>query len=725
MKKNRPLTTIIHSPSGIPVVLMMILLLAVVSGVRAQKIWVCGEAEKVNPVSGALISSGFYTTAGASREYSEKVRNFLWNDTTRTLTLAAAGGELLGFQVIIEREALELTGVSLRATELVGPAGKTISKNKFEFFLEYYILKGGARYPDPLIPLKLVPEYDNFSVPDKGKLGFANNNQAVWVDLHVPQFSTPGLYTGKLVVLSDQGGAFEINVRLTVYGFTLPDECNYDYEFNHYGSLSKNWPNTSSLSEETFLEFERNAYRLCHKNRVRLNVVPYMQSGKPSTFVRSTMRPVLADSADNIHVADWSAWDKRFGGYLSGSAFAGLPRADIPVAHWMLPFCHRFASEFNDHWPGKDVNDFPYAGIMPVYEIENQRIMAEFEQHLNEKGWTAPLYHVFYNEKGKGKYSNQLPWYLDEPVEQIDFEALRYYSEIFHNGFSNTLRYPDDLGDADLELEGFPHPGAARIVFRADIGRQTRLSGYLDGFIDLWNIGGAANENRYYFNEVAARRDKGEMLMFYGPWSYGLDEFNLNLLWSGWNDWRRGSTGHELWNTIGWTSGMASNWNDVVNEYYKSRTTYLYPGYRLGLNTPVPTTRMKVIRRGVQDWEYLYRLEQLTGSSQAGDELVIDLMGEGDRSYGQDTDEFQLDQEVFALARARLAELILAEGGQPPAQLPGDYNGDGELTISDVIMLIRRIMDNPGDPDLDYNGDGKTSITDAVALILYMMQNKL
>ncbi|MBN2289956.1 MAG: DUF4091 domain-containing protein [Candidatus Glassbacteria bacterium] len=707
-----------------PLAVISTLVLTTATGALGQRVWVCGEAEKVNPLTGSLVSSGSYKNDLNSYELAQRQKNQLWNDTTRTLTLAGAGGELLGFQVIVERDGLELTGVSLAATDLTGPGGATIRNSKFEFFLEYYILKDGYRYPDPLIPLKLVPGYDNFSIPDNEKLGFANNNQAVWVDLLVPRFTAAGLYTGKLVVLSDQGGAFEISVRLQVYGFTLPDECNYDYEFNHYGGLRNNWPGTYSLGEETFLEFERNAYRLCHKNRVRLNVVPYSQSGNPCTFITSSMRPVLADSADNIHVADWSAWDSRFGGYLSGRAFDGLPRADTPVAHWMLPFCHRFSSEFNEQWHGK-VDQYPYWGSMPVYEVENMRIMAEFEQHLNERGWTAPLYHVFYNEKGRGKYNNQLPWYLDEPVQQEDFEALRYYSEIFHNGFSNTVRYPEDLGDDDLELEGFPHPGAARFVFRADIGRQTLLSGYLDGFIDLWNIGGAADEGRYNFAEVAARRDKGEHLMFYGPWSYGLDEYNLNLLWSGWNDWRRGSTGHELWNTIGWTSGMTSNWSDVVNEYYKGRTTYLYPGYRLGLNTPLPTTRMKVIRRGVQDWEYLYRLSQLTGTQESADELVAGLMGEGDRSYGRDVDDFGLSEASFALARARVAGLIVAAGGQPPAAVPGDYNGDGKLTISDVIMLIRLMRQTPNDPDLDFDKDGRTSITDAVALILHILKNRL
>ncbi|MEA2064260.1 MAG: DUF4091 domain-containing protein [Gemmatimonadota bacterium] len=700
---------------------VVVLLLCSVASLMGQRVWVCGEAEKVNPVTGALISSGNYTQDVSGVDFPEKTRNFLWDDTSRTLSLYSAGGEMLGFQVIIERDGLELTGVSLGATDLEGPAGATISGEMFEFFIEYYILKDGHRYADPLIPLKLLPGYDNFSIPDNDKLGFSNNNQAIWVDLFVPRFAKAGQYEGKLMVFSDQGGVFEIKVRLTVCDFTLPDECNYDYEFNHYGSLSRNWPDVSSLTEEEFLQFERNAYRLCHKNRVRLNLVPYWQSGEPNSFIPGSMRPVLSGSGDSIHVRDWSAWDERFGGYLSGSAFSDLPRAGAPVAHWMLPFCHRWAGEFNDHWTG-DVNGFPYAGAMPVYEVENERIMAEFERHLNERGWTVPLYHVFYNEKGRGKWNNQLPWYLDEPVQQVDFEALRYYSEIFHNGFGNTIRDAIDLGDADLQLEGFPNPGDARFVFRVDIGRQTLLNHYLDGWIDLWNIGGGADEGRYNFSEVAQRRDKGERLMFYGPWSYGLDEYNLNLLWSGWNDWRRGAAGHELWNTAGWTQEMTRDWNDVTGEYYKGRTTYFYPGYRLGLNTPLPTTRMKVIRRGVQDWEYLYRLRQLTGTSQASDELAASLMGKGDRSYSQDMEDYQLDQASFASARLAVAEKILAEGGQPAPRLPGDHNGDGVLTINDVILLLLLIRESPDDPDLDFNGDGRANIIDAVALIISMMK---
>ena len=156
MKKSHPRSTSLLI--GIPVSLMLILLMVTAPVVLGQRIWVCGETEKVNPITGSLISSGSYKDGLNSYEIAQRTKNFLWDDSSRTLTLAGASGELLGFQVIIEREGLELTGISVRATDFSGPAGEIIRQNRFEFFLAYYILKDGTRYPDPLIPLKLVPE---------------------------------------------------------------------------------------------------------------------------------------------------------------------------------------------------------------------------------------------------------------------------------------------------------------------------------------------------------------------------------------------------------------------------------------------------------------------------------------------------------------------------------------------------------------------------------------
>ena len=58
---------------------------------------------------------------------------------------------------------------------------------------------------------------------------------------------------------------------------------------------------------------------------------------------------------------------------------------------------------------------------------------------------------------------------------------------------------------------------------------------------------------------------------------------------------------------------------------------------------------------------------------------------------------------------------------------PGDVNGDGDLTITDVTGLIDAILS--GDPDVmnnpyaDVNGDGKVTIADVTALISSLLDS--
>ncbi|MEA1996555.1 MAG: dockerin type I repeat-containing protein [Gemmatimonadota bacterium] len=50
-----------------------------------------------------------------------------------------------------------------------------------------------------------------------------------------------------------------------------------------------------------------------------------------------------------------------------------------------------------------------------------------------------------------------------------------------------------------------------------------------------------------------------------------------------------------------------------------------------------------------------------------------------------------------------------------------DFNGDGQVTVADVIKLLLIQRDDPQDMWTDYNGDGKANILDAVALLIDIM----
>ena len=47
----------------------------------------------------------------------------------------------------------------------------------------------------------------------------------------------------------------------------------------------------------------------------------------------------------------------------------------------------------------------------------------------------------------------------------------------------------------------------------------------------------------------------------------------------------------------------------------------------------------------------------------------------------------------------------------------GDVNGDGEISIADVTMLVSLVVDQASNERSDVNGDGETSIADLTSLV--------
>ena len=61
--------------------------------------------------------------------------------------------------------------------------------------------------------------------------------------------------------------------------------------------------------------------------------------------------------------------------------------------------------------------------------------------------------------------------------------------------------------------------------------------------------------------------------------------------------------------------------------------------------------------------------------------------------------------------------LRFIKGGQPDPGIPGDVDGDGEISISDVNAVIDLILSAGDNPLADVNGDGEINIADVNAVI--------
>ena len=61
-------------------------------------------------------------------------------------------------------------------------------------------------------------------------------------------------------------------------------------------------------------------------------------------------------------------------------------------------------------------------------------------------------------------------------------------------------------------------------------------------------------------------------------------------------------------------------------------------------------------------------------------------------------------------------------GAEPQPNVPGDANGDGEVTIADVNTIIDMILAGNQELSGDVNGDGEVGIADVNAVIDIILQ---
>jgi len=497
---------------------------------------VVDELDKRDPTSGALVPDGGAGYLAA---------NHLWDAGARRITLQAARNEFVGFQVLILGPA---RGIRPALTfEGAGAAGLKVEFGR----LENVGTKRGPM-PDPVVPL--VGPFDSSGT------GMAGGS--LYVEVYVTHDAPAGEIRG---TLSLRAGPDEIKleVALRVWDFALPDGLSFLPEMNAY-DLPEN---------------ERDFYRMAQRHRTVINRVPYSQTGA----IRTGMAP--RPTRDGF---DWSDWDRRFGPYLDGSAFAGLPRKGVPIEVFYLPLHENWPTPIEGNYNGDYWADRAFPDSYRRAFVEASR---RFAEHLGARGWRETIFLGFLNNKvdfkagDRGWSGGSSPWLLDEPASFQDFWALRYFASAFHEGV------------AAARLAG---PGKAKIAFRADISRPQWQRDSLDGLLD-YNVVGSEVRSRPRL--VLDRKEaQGQFVLEYGG-SNPIEESNVQP--AAWcvDAWTLGVDGVIPWQTI----GRAESWRqgDELSLFYPGRTPD-EPG-------PVPSIRLKAYRRGQQDVEYLTLLALVRG----------------------------------------------------------------------------------------------------------------
>jgi len=572
-------------------------------------IWVTGEYEKVNPITGNIYEEEpkRYNSKPIIGGYKDK--NYFFDKKLNTIFLQGAKNEYVGFQVVIEGK---LSDMNVVVSDFTGP-GIIHSKEDIKLFREWYIKLNNVWYPDALIPFEIPIYGAPFDIPTTTQVIPKQKNQGVWCDIYIPKNIPSGKYNGTVKIIQGKKVVKTLNIKLKVLTFTLPDDYSLQAVLNDYVWISRGFD--VERNSPRYIAIEERFHKMAREHGFTLSEVGYTQEGD----IKGNYAPVIEGSGDKIKVVDWSGFYNQFNRYLSpkDNIFYDCKRGKgNPLPHFLLPF--------NCNWPakwGEDKTSTRYT--TSEYRTEYKSICKQFEDYFNRQGWTQTQFQIYFNHKTT--MSELIPWRLDEPRypskefpenPYADYEALRYYGNLTRKGFKNI-----GPGKKVMKTEG------AKFVFRVDIGRYyeyLKTDRRLDGLVGLWNV---AIDS--HLPDLDKRHQLGEEIWFYG----GLPSVDgkcfcthdgLDILW---RIWHGKVDGICFWSCARWK-------DDPYITLDKENGTALafYPGSKFNLDIPIPSLRLKALRRDLQTYEYMVEIVK----RERGNRKIVDRIFKNPRQKASD-----------------------------------------------------------------------------------------
>lgn len=248
-----------------------------------------------------------------------------------------------------------------------------------------------------------------------------------------------------------------------------------------------------------------------------------------------------------------------------------------------------------------------------------------------------------YLRKG-GWFSKGYFYVVDEPATQDAYDRLAKAAE----------RLKRVVG-ADYKMVS---PYAGNPQFKTD----KDLYDYLDGNVTIWCY--LTSVHFYRTDKLDKIRARGDEIWNYVAWVppspycnfvIGMSAMQHRMLF--WQEWRYRTTGLLYWSTDAWANnagGTTDPWKDMATVKWASKDVFgdgslLYPGKPVGHDGPLPSLRLKLIRQGLQDYDYIKRASQ-----KAGNDAVDAVVNEQVKSWT----EYQQDPVKLEAAKEKLAKLI-------------------------------------------------------------------
>jgi hypothetical protein len=521
-------------------------------------------------------------------------------DPVHSVRISAARNEFEPFQLIFRAEDRDIENVDLEVTDLRGTGDNAVPKTNISVYLERYLdlkmpssIEGHTgEWPDPL-----VPRVDAYAHERRNAFPFRlarAQNQPVWVDVYVPSTTPPGSYHGNVQITLSGKLTQSIPIDLQVWNFELPSTSSLTTTFAfsggpaarlHYGSSSD-----KAVAEITSL-YEKSA--LWH--RITLDG----SSGMP---------PAVSVTNNQVSI-NWDAYDKHIAPFMDGSVFS---KSDpLPGA--------RFTSVALRTAPSLKT---------PEYQIQFWRLVAA---HFRQKGWFDRLFNYLWDEPTKAQFAPMLE--LGAVVRRADPDIKNLVTAPLHKDWTNVIDIWTPVLNCFERKSGqdYCEMTVSRADYNPELSKGKHLWWYQACSTHGCNIVGGD-----YFT---------------GWPGYMIDDAPLRSRIMEWLTWKYGIAGELYFNTNEAYFKKKDPWSDVNLFGGNGDGTLFYPGRPnvIGGTTDIPieSIRLKLIREGLEDYEYLALLEK-----RSGPKAVTDIVNKFVRNaYDFDHDPRKLYEAREAIAK--------------------------------------------------------------------------
>ncbi len=525
---------------------------------------------------------------------TERVMQYSVSKKIVPAEIYAAHNDYESFQIVINGGLNGLTGVNVSPGDLTGPGGAVIAKENIALYREFYVhvskpsfllgvvgdLRLPGNYPDPLIPFTdpYDPAHPAVGAPFKvDKL----KNQPVWAEVYIPEGIPAGEYIGTMTVSADGMKPVEIEVKATVWDFSIPKERTVSTAYGLYDSTPDKFHAAGSLAQ-THYNYELEL----HKHRLDVTRITGLASN-----------PFRFGSDGHLLPVDWTEYDSIVSPRLDGSYYGdGIGMHKLNAG---------FFRPGSGGWLETGITDDQY-----------KEAAREFARHLKEKGWMDRVY----------VYCQDEPFWNNVPYEDLayDIRLMLEADPDWKGAFMDTNWWVRELdGLIDIwcpevtKYEGWLTAGILDFAGRDEYDNM-RARGE-----NLWFYVCNATVPPYAGYDI-------DTMIAYEP---------RIMMWGAWYE---KAVGFLYWCTTAWKE--VNPWEDPLAFPICPRNGdgfLFYPGDHNGtaapvgspeevsINGPVTSIRLKQTRDGLEDWE-MFKI----AASIAGEDAVRDAVSKAYTQLG-------------------------------------------------------------------------------------------